>query len=45
MGKGVPPRELANSAEVLNFVSSTPGAVGYVEENDLKSGVSVLLRR
>lgn len=45
IGKGVPPRELRSSAEVLDLVARTPGAVGYVESAELKPGVSVLLRR
>ncbi len=45
IGKGVPPRELRSSAEVLDLVARTPGAVGYVETAELKPGVSVLLRR
>ncbi len=48
IGKGKPPRELAGSAEIIAFVQATPGAMGYVEEADLKSGVhvvNVLLRK
>lgn len=45
IGKGVPPRELRSSAEVLELVARTPGAVGYVETAELRPGVSVLLRR
>lgn len=45
VGKGVPPRELHTAAEVLDFVQSTPGAIGYVEVTELRPGVKVLLRR
>ena len=45
IGKGVPPKELADSAQVISFVQSTPGAIGYVEESDLKPGINVLLRK
>lgn len=45
IGKGTPPRELANGAEVVNFVQSTPGAIGYVEDSDLKPGLNILLRK
>ena len=31
-GKDVPPEALANDAAVLDFVGSTPGAIGYVSE-------------
>ncbi|MBK7002164.1 MAG: hypothetical protein IPH35_20055 [Rhodoferax sp.] len=43
IGKGKPPRELAgSSADIIAFVQATPGAVGYVEEADLKTGVNVV---
>lgn len=45
IGKGTPPRELASGAEVVNFVQSTPGAIGYVEDADLKPGLNILLRK
>ena len=45
IGKGVPPRELRSSAEVLEAVARTPGAIGYIEAAELRPGVSVLLRR
>lgn len=45
IGKGTPPRELSNGAEVVNFVQSTPGAIGYVEDSDLKPGLNILLRK
>lgn len=44
IGKGVPPRELATSAEVIQFVSSTPGAVGYIAADELRPGLNVILR-
>lgn len=45
IGKGAPPKELSSSAEVINFVQSTPGAIGYIDEGDLKPGLNVLLRK
>lgn len=45
IGKGAPPRELATSAEVLAFVRRTPGAIGYIDANDLTPGVHVVTRR
>ena len=45
IGKGNPPHELASSTEVINFVQATPGAIGYVDETDLKPGLSVLARK
>lgn len=44
IGKGVPPREL-DSNEILGFIQSTPGALGYVEGADVKPGMNVLLKR
>lgn len=45
IGKGVPPRELASAADVISFVQSTPGALGYIDENDVKPGLNILLRK
>lgn len=45
IGKGVPPAELRSTAEVLDFVSRTPGAIGYVDPAELRAGVAVALRR
>lgn len=45
IGKGVPPRELAGSAEVISYVLTTPGALGYIDESELKPGLNVLLRK
>jgi hypothetical protein len=44
VGKGVSPREFARSADVLKYVATTPGAIGYMEESELVPGVNVLLR-
>lgn len=44
IGKGVPPREL-DSNEILGFIQSTPGALGYVDGADVKPGMNVLLKR
>jgi ABC-type phosphate transport system substrate-binding protein len=44
IGKGTPPRELSSSAEVINFVKSTPGAIGYIDEAEVPPGVNVLLK-
>lgn len=38
-GKRLPPTELANDQEVLDFVRSTPGAVGYVSATAKLDGV------
>lgn len=45
IGKGAPPKEVASPAEVISFVQSTPGAIGYIDEADLKPGLNVLAKR
>lgn len=44
-GQGAPPRELGSAEEMIAFVRSTPGAIGYVDEADLQPGVNVLARK
>ena len=44
VGKGVPPRELKNAAEVIEFVKTTPGALGYVPASELRPGLNVVFR-
>lgn len=44
IGQGKPPRELPRSIDVINFVNSTPGAIGYISESDLQPGVNVVLK-
>ncbi len=44
IGKGVPPREFATASEVIRFVQSTPGGIGYVDESSLPAGANVLVR-
>lgn len=44
IGQGKPPRELTRSIDVINFVNSTPGAIGYISEADVQPGLNVLLR-
>ncbi|MFO1381125.1 MAG: hypothetical protein U1F63_12345 [Chitinivorax sp.] len=45
IGKGAPPRELEGSAEVIGYVQSTPGAIGYIDSSELKPGLNVVLKR
>jgi hypothetical protein len=42
IGKGVPPKEMDSSAEVIRFVQSTPGGVGYIEAAELKPDMKVV---
>lgn len=44
VGKGVPPPDLASTAELISFVQATPGAVAYIDAADLRPGLNVLLR-
>ena len=44
IGKGIPPRELSSVDEVIDFVQHTPGAIGYIDESELKPGLNVLSR-
>ncbi len=41
-GKGVPPPEKANDAEILAFVRETAGAIGYVAAGADLAGVKVV---
>jgi len=44
VGKGVPPRDLATTAETIELVQSTPGAIGYIDAADLRPGMHVVAR-
>jgi len=44
IGKGAPPRELGTTAEIVEFVRATPGAIGYIEWGELKPGMNVIGR-
>jgi hypothetical protein len=44
IGKGIPPRELSTAAEVIKFVQTTPGAIGYIDESELKPGLNIVAR-
>lgn len=45
IGKGTPPNELNNALEIIDYVKSTAGAVGYIDESGLKEGVNVVGRK
>lgn len=45
IGKGEPPTELPSASDVINYVQSTPGAVGYINDADLKPGMNVIARK
>ena len=42
-GKGSPPKEVANSAEVKKLVNTNPDAIGYIEKSAVDTSVRVLL--
>lgn len=44
IGKGVPPRELPGVEEVIEFVRNTPGAIGYIDESEIRPGLNVVAR-
>lgn len=45
IGKGAPPHEFASAAELIRYIQSTPGAIGFVEDTDLPEDIQVLARR
>jgi hypothetical protein len=44
VGKGVPPQEAANTAEVIRLVTTRPGCIGYIDEAELRAGLNVVAR-
>lgn len=42
VGKGTPPREFDNTQAVIQYVTQTQGAIGYIDETDLRSGINIL---
>ncbi len=44
VGKGAPPPEAATAADVIRIVGSRPGAIGYIDSNDIKAGMNVVAR-
>ena len=46
IGQGTPPREFATIQEQIEFLRTTPGAVGYVHDiAELKPGLKILLKK
>jgi ABC-type phosphate transport system substrate-binding protein len=43
-GLGAPPPDKSAGADIVNFVNSTPGAIGYIDEADVQPGMNVLLK-
>lgn len=44
VGKGVPPPDLPSAAATIEWVLSTPGAIGCVDATDLRAGLNVVAR-
>lgn len=42
-GRGSPPRQLSNDAEVIAFVKSNPNSIGYVTQGAALEGVKAIL--
>jgi ABC-type phosphate transport system substrate-binding protein len=42
-GRGQPPAEAANSAEVKKRIAANPNAIGYIEQSSVDGSVKVLL--
>lgn len=45
IGMGAPPVELGSAEDVISYVRATPGAVGYIDEAELKPGMNVVARK
>ncbi len=45
IGRGTPPHELDSSADVVQFVLSTPGAIGYIDVAELSPDMNVVSSR
>jgi ABC-type phosphate transport system substrate-binding protein len=45
IGKGTPPKDLASSREIIEFVQSQPGGIGYISAVDRTPELNVLIDR
>lgn len=43
-GKGTPPEEFLNDAEVINAVKEDPNAIGYIDAKSVDGSIKVLLK-
>ena len=41
-GKGIPPKEVANDAEVIDLVSKNPNVIGYIDSASVTGDVKVV---
>lgn len=44
VGKGVPPTEVSPDEEMIQFVNSTPGAIGYIGASAVSGELNVIAR-
>lgn len=44
IGKGIPPKEVDDTASMIEFVRTTPGAIGYIDERDVTADLNVIAR-
>lgn len=44
IGKGTPPKEVDDTASMIEFVRTTPGAIGYIDEQDVTTDLNVIMR-
>lgn len=42
-GKGTPPKEIANSADIKKFVAGNPDGIAYIEKSAVDASVKVVL--
>ncbi|MEO8135313.1 MAG: phosphate ABC transporter substrate-binding protein [Betaproteobacteria bacterium] len=42
-GRGQPPREVPNSAEMKKLIAENPGVIGYIEQSQVDRSVKVVL--
>ncbi len=43
IGKGTPPKDCASSREIIEFVKSQPGGIGYIRANERTPELNVLM--
>lgn len=45
IGKGAPPIELGSASEIISYVQANPGAIGYIDEAELRPGLNVITKK
>ena len=43
-GRAEPPREFSRASEVIDFIATTPNAIGYIDEASINDSVKVVHR-